>query len=101
MRGAFLLKTRTFLSLGTIRLACNLEKSINNGNYINTGSSCVSMSKKNNNQENYVTLKVPKALADEIDRLIKAGTLGYRSRAEMVNDFIRRGIEQLKNLNEK
>ena len=50
---------------------------------------------KNNNQENYVTLKVPKALADEIDRLIEAGTLGYRSRAEMVNDFIRHGIEQL------
>ena len=52
------------------------------------------MSKKNN-QENYVTLKVPKASADEIDRLIEAGTLGYRSRAEMVNDFIRHGIEQL------
>jgi len=50
---------------------------------------------KNNNQENYVTLKIPKGLADEIDRLIKAGTLGYRSRAEMVNDFIRRGIEQI------
>jgi metal-responsive CopG/Arc/MetJ family transcriptional regulator len=52
--------------------------------------------KKNSNQENYVTLKVPKTLADEIDRLIEAGTLGYRSRAEMVNDFIRHGIEQLK-----
>jgi len=51
--------------------------------------------KKNNNQENYVTLKIPKALAEEIDRLIEAGTMGYRSRAEMVNDFIRHGVEQL------
>jgi len=51
--------------------------------------------KKNSNQRNYVTLQVPKALADEIDHLIEAGTLGYRSRAEMVNDFIRHGVEQL------
>ena len=51
--------------------------------------------KKNTNQENYVTLKVPKALADEIDQIIESGTLGYRSRAEMVNDFIRHGLEQL------
>jgi metal-responsive CopG/Arc/MetJ family transcriptional regulator len=52
--------------------------------------------KKNTNQENYVTLKIPKALADEIDLIIQSGTLGYRSRAEMVNDFIRHGIEQLR-----
>jgi len=51
---------------------------------------------KNNNQENYVTLKVPKALADEIDQLIESGTLGYRSRAEMVNDAIRHRIEELR-----
>jgi metal-responsive CopG/Arc/MetJ family transcriptional regulator len=51
--------------------------------------------KKNSNQRNYVTLQVPKALADEIDRFIESGTLGYRSRAEMVNDFIRQGIEKL------
>lgn len=50
--------------------------------------------KKSN--ENYVTVKVPKALADEIDWIIESGTLGYRSRAEMVNDFIRHGIEQLR-----
>ena len=51
---------------------------------------------KNANQENYVTVKVPKALADEIDQIIEAGTLGYRSRAEMVNDAVRRRIEQLR-----
>ena len=53
----------------------------------------------NNNNENYVTLKVPRALADEIDQLIESGTLGYRSRAEMVNDAIRRRIEQLRTNN--
>jgi len=51
--------------------------------------------KKDSNKRNYVTLQVPKALADEIDRFIESGTLGYRSRAEMVNDFIRQGIEKL------
>jgi metal-responsive CopG/Arc/MetJ family transcriptional regulator len=51
--------------------------------------------KNNSNNENYVTLKIPKALADEIDKLIELGTLGYRSRAEMVNDAIRHRIEEL------
>jgi Arc/MetJ-type ribon-helix-helix transcriptional regulator len=51
--------------------------------------------KKNSDNENYVTIKVPKALADEIDQLVEAGILGYRSRAEMVNDAIRRRLEQL------
>ncbi len=40
------------------------------------------------NNGNYVTLKIPQALADEIDRLIESGTMGYRSRAEIVNDAI-------------
>ena len=51
--------------------------------------------KKNKNNEDYVTLKVPKALADEIDQMIESRTLGYRSRAEMVNDAIRRRIEKI------
>jgi metal-responsive CopG/Arc/MetJ family transcriptional regulator len=49
----------------------------------------------NSSNGNYVTLKVPKALADEIDKLIESGKLGYRSRAEMVNDAIRHRIEEL------
>ena len=48
-----------------------------------------------NNNADYVTLKIPKALAEEIDQILGSGTLGYRSRAEMVNDAIRRRIEQL------
>jgi metal-responsive CopG/Arc/MetJ family transcriptional regulator len=55
--------------------------------------------KKNTNGENYVTLKIPKALADEIDRVIETGMLGYRSRAELASDAIRRRIEQLRSNN--
>lgn len=55
--------------------------------------------KKNANNEDYVTVKVPKALADEIDQMIESKTLGYRSRAEMVNDAIRRRIEQIQSNN--
>jgi metal-responsive CopG/Arc/MetJ family transcriptional regulator len=55
----------------------------------------------NNNNADYVTLRIPKALADEIDQIIESRTLGYRSRAEMVNDAIRRRIEQLHSNNMK
>jgi metal-responsive CopG/Arc/MetJ family transcriptional regulator len=55
--------------------------------------------KKNANNEDYVTLKIPKALADEIDQMIESKTLGYRSRAEMVNDALRRRIEQIQSNN--
>ena len=48
-----------------------------------------------NNNADYVTIKIPKALADEIDQIIESGTLGYRSRAELVSEAIRRRIEQL------
>jgi metal-responsive CopG/Arc/MetJ family transcriptional regulator len=41
---------------------------------------------KNANQEDYVTLKIPRALADEIDKMIESKTLGYRSRAELASD---------------
>jgi metal-responsive CopG/Arc/MetJ family transcriptional regulator len=53
------------------------------------------MKKTNANNEEYVTLKIPKGLADEIDHVIESGTLGYRSRAELASDAIRRRLEQL------
>ena len=53
------------------------------------------MQKNNSSNEDYVTLKIPKALADEIDHVIESGTLGYRSRAELASDAIRRRLEQL------
>jgi len=49
----------------------------------------------------YVSLKIPKALADEIDRIIQSGTLGYRSRAELVADALRRKIEELSSSNSR
>jgi len=47
-------------------------------------------------KDDYVTVRIPKLLADEIDKIIESGTLGYRSRAEMVNDAIRLRIEILR-----
>jgi len=49
----------------------------------------------------YVTLKIPKALADEIDRILESGTLGYRSRAELIVDVTRRRIEELNSNNSR
>ena len=45
----------------------------------------------------YVTVKIPKQLAMEIDQLIeKAKNLGYISRAEVVKDAVRRLLDQEK-----
>jgi len=49
----------------------------------------------NETKDNYVTVRIPKELANEIDAIMESGTLGYRSRAELVNEAIRRRIEQL------
>ncbi len=42
-------------------------------------------------REKYVTVKIPSELADILDQL--AGEMGYRSRAEIVDDSIRRFID--------
>ncbi|MDG6997431.1 MAG: ribbon-helix-helix protein, CopG family [Nitrososphaerota archaeon] len=42
-------------------------------------------------REKYVTVKIPSELAAILDDL--AGEMGYRSRAEIVNDSIRRFID--------
>ena len=47
-------------------------------------------------EEAYVTVRIPRKLADEIDEILRSGTLGYRSRAEMVNEAIRLRIELLR-----
>jgi metal-responsive CopG/Arc/MetJ family transcriptional regulator len=47
-------------------------------------------------QDDYVTIRIPRELADEIDKIVKHGTLGYRTRAELVNDAIRLRIELLR-----
>ncbi|MDG6997886.1 MAG: ribbon-helix-helix protein, CopG family [Nitrososphaerota archaeon] len=42
-------------------------------------------------RERYVTVKIPSELAEILDDL--ASEMGYRSRAEIVNDSIRRFID--------
>jgi len=56
-------------------------------------------------EENYVTVRLPKDLAHEMDRLI--GTHGYRTRAEIAKEAIRKFlfrhqfIKRISNRNEK
>jgi len=44
----------------------------------------------------YATVKIPQELADKLDEF--AADMGYRSRAEIVNDAIRRFIDERKRL---
>ena len=46
-------------------------------------------------QDNYITVRLPKSLGNEIDEIIKSGLLGYRSRAELVAEAVRLRIELL------
>lgn len=40
----------------------------------------------------YVNVKIPQELADEIDAIVEAGHLGYRSRAELVIESSRERV---------
>ena len=44
--------------------------------------------------EDYATLKIPKELADEIDKIV--GLMGFRSRAEFVKEAIRKLLMEYK-----
>jgi metal-responsive CopG/Arc/MetJ family transcriptional regulator len=46
--------------------------------------------------ERYITISIPEKLIEEVDKIIKTGKLGYKSRAEFVKDSIR---NQIKNIN--
>ena len=52
--------------------------------------------KMKSEEDEYVTIRIPKQLANEIDEIIRSETLGYRTRAEMVKEAIRLRIEQLR-----
>ena len=52
--------------------------------------------KMKSEEDEYVTVRIPKQLANQIDEIIRSGTLGYRTRAEMVKEAIRLRIEQLR-----
>ncbi len=47
-------------------------------------------------RSNYATVKIPQELAKTLDEF--AADMGYRSRAEIVNDAIRRFIDERKRL---
>ena len=49
-------------------------------------------------RRNYTTIKIPSELAAKLDLLISEQ--GYHSRAEVVNDAIRRFIDERKRLDE-
>jgi len=44
----------------------------------------------------YVNVKIPIELADEIDKILEKKLLGYRSRAEFVAEAIRDKLVQVK-----
>jgi len=44
-------------------------------------------------EQEYVSLKLPKEMGDEIDEVLKEGS--YASRAEFVKDAIRRLLEKI------
>jgi metal-responsive CopG/Arc/MetJ family transcriptional regulator len=44
----------------------------------------------------YVNVKIPIELADEVDKVVEKKILGYRSRAEFVADAVRDKLIQVK-----
>lgn len=49
-------------------------------------------------QENYVTVKIPKELANQIDDYIKNSKLGYRNRTELIIEIVRDKVVQLRQI---
>ena len=47
-------------------------------------------------RKSYVNISIPKALVDEIDKLVIKKTKGYISRAEFVKDAVRQLLLQIK-----
>ncbi len=47
-------------------------------------------------EEDYVTVRIPRQLTDEMDEIIRSGILGYKTRAEMVKEAIRLRIESIR-----
>jgi len=54
--------------------------------------------------QDYLSVRVPRSLATEVDRLVDRKVMGFRSRAEFVIDAIRRlveGVAELERLQAK
>jgi metal-responsive CopG/Arc/MetJ family transcriptional regulator len=52
--------------------------------------------KRINVPKQYVNVKIPVELADEVDKILEKKLLGYRSRAEFVAEAIRDKLIQVK-----
>ena len=50
--------------------------------------------------QGYLSVRVPRKLVTEVDRLVDHRVLGFRSRAEFVVDAIRRRLEGVNELEE-
>lgn len=44
----------------------------------------------------YVSVSIPIDMIEQIDKIVKSGKGGYRSRAEFIKDAVRRRLEQTK-----
>ena len=48
--------------------------------------------------EDYLSVRLPKELMSEIDRLVSRKAFGFRSRAEFIADAVRRRLEEISGL---
>lgn len=47
-------------------------------------------------KDSYRTIRLPKELVEEIEKIIRDKSLGYTSKADFVKDAVRRRIEEIK-----
>ena len=51
--------------------------------------------KRGRGRREYSTIRLPKSLTEEVDRIVNLGVLGYTSRMEFIKDAVRDKILQL------
>lgn len=44
----------------------------------------------------YISVKIPRELMDEVDKIVSAGVLGYKSRMEFIKDAVRDKVLRLR-----
>ena len=47
-------------------------------------------------KDDWVTVRIPRDLAETVDEIIKVQRLGYRSRNDFITDAVRRRVEEIK-----
>lgn len=43
----------------------------------------------------YISVKIPRELMNEVDKIVSAGILGYKSRMEFIKDAVRDKIDKI------